>query len=105
MSTLYVKKGDTVVVLSGKEKGKKGKIMTSIPSKEMVVIEGVNFIMRHTKPRKMGDQGGILRSEGPIRACKVMLVCPKCHQPTRPKHVILADGTKNRACKKCGDTI
>ena len=105
MNTIHIKKGDTVVVLSGKEKNKKGKILSVNPKKGMAVVEGVNMITCHTKPRRMGENGGIIKREAPIYACKVMRVCPKCDKPTRPAHKVLADGKKVRVCKKCGAEI
>lgn len=105
MAKLNVKKDDTVVVLSGREKDKKGKVIATLPKEGKVVIEGVNVVSRHTKPRKQGEEGGILEKEAPLYACKVMRVCPKCGEPTRTAHQILADGTKVRKCKKCGETI
>ncbi|MCL2678146.1 MAG: 50S ribosomal protein L24 [Clostridiales bacterium] len=105
MNTLSVKKGDTIVVLSGKDKGKQGKVLTALPKNGMVVAEGVNIVTRHKKPRKQGEPGGIIKHEGAIRASKVMRVCPKCHKPTRIAHRIMADGGKVRRCKKCGEDI
>lgn len=105
MNTMHVKKGDTAVVLSGKEKGKRGKVIVSNPKKGTVIIEGVNFITCHTKPRRQGEQGGIIKREGALRACKVMRVCPKCDKPTRVKHEILASGEKVLVCKHCGENI
>ena len=105
MNTLHIKTGDTAVVLSGKEKGKQGKVLSVEPKKGMVVIEGVNMITCHTKPRRQGETGGIVKREGALRACKVMKVCPKCGKPTRPAYKLQADGTKARICKKCGEII
>ena len=70
-----------------------------------VIVEKVNMVSRHTKPRQQGEQGGILQKEAPIYACKVQRVCPKCNKPTRPGHKLLADGKKVRVCKKCGAEI
>ena len=83
---MNVKKGDTVVVLSGKDKGKQGKVVTAMPKKGKVVVEGVNKVKRHTKPNQKARQGGILVKEAPMHACKVMLVCPACSKPTRVAH-------------------
>ncbi len=83
---MNIKKNDTVIVLSGKYKGTKGKVQVVLPKEDKVVVEGVNIATCHTKPRKQGDQGGIVKRETPIRACKVMLVCPKCGLPTRIAH-------------------
>ncbi len=107
MNSLHVKKGDTVIVLSGKDKGKKGKVLEVSPKERKVIVENVNMVTKHVKPRKMGDQGGIVKAEGAMYACKVMLVCPKCGKPTRIAHKILNDGTKQRLCKNtgCGETF
>ena len=107
MAKLHVKTGDTVVMLSGRDKGQKGKILQVSPKEGKVIIEGRNLVTKHVKPRKMGDQGGIVKAEGAMYACKVMLVCPKCGKPTRIAHKILNDGTKQRLCKNtgCGETF
>lgn len=106
MSTnkLHVKKGDTVVVLSGKDKGQQGQIIQAFPKKDKVVVEGIKKVKRHTKPNQKAPQGGILEKEAPIHASKVMLVCPVCKKPTRiaKKEV---KGKMIRACKKCGEVI
>ena len=104
MNSLNVKKGDTVVVISGKDKGKKGKIMVAQPDAERVIVQGTAMVTRHVKPRKQGQPGGRIEKEGPIHASKVMLVCPKCGKPTRVGHTVI-DGEKVRACKKCGAAI
>jgi len=104
MNTLNVKKGDQVVVLSGKDKGKKGKVLEAHPKSGMVIVEGVNVVSRHRKPRKQRDQGGIIKKESNIRACKVMRICPKCHQPTRVRHRI-ENGEKKTVCAKCAAVI
>ena len=102
---MNIKKGDTIVVLSGKDKGKQGKVLKSDPKGGKVIVEGVNVAMKHKKPRKQGEEGGIVKMETPIYACKVMLVCPKCGKPTRPAFRFLDDGSKARVCRKCGETI
>ena len=84
MNKMSIKKDDTVVVLSGKDKGKQGKVLEVMPKEGKVVVEKINVVSRHTKPRKQGDQGGIIQKEAPIYACKVQRVCPKCNKPTRP---------------------
>ena len=101
---LHVKKGDTVVVLSGKDKGKQGKIITAMPSAGKVIVEGINKVKRHSKPSLKVPQGGIVTKEMPLHACKVQLVCPACNKPTRTGHK-LVDGKNVRVCKKCGETI
>ena len=104
MNKLNVKKGDTVVVISGKDKGKQGKILAAMPEDQRVIVQNVNMITAHVKPRKQGEEGGIIQRETPIYASKVMLVCPKCGKPTRVGHTVI-DGEKVRACKKCGAAI
>ena len=101
---MNVKKGDTVIVLSGKDKGKQGKVLGTIPSEAKVVVEGINKVTCHIKPRKQGDEGGIIQKEAPLYACKVMRVCPKCDKPTRAASKMV-DGKKVRVCKHCGAEI
>ena len=105
MKKMSIRKDDMVVVLSGKDKGKQGKILEVMPKEGKVVVEKINVVSRHTKPRKQGDQVGILKKEAPIYACKVQRVCPKCGKPTRAAHKVQADGKKVRICKKCGAEI
>lgn len=100
-----IKKNDTVVVLSGKDKGKEGKVINVDPKDGKVIVEGVNTAKCHQKPRKQGDPGGIIKKDTPIYTCKVMRVCPKCSKPTRAAHATSKDGTKVRICKKCGAEI
>jgi large subunit ribosomal protein L24 len=102
---MNIRRDDTVVVLTGKDKGKQGKVITADPKEGKVIVEGVNVAKRHTKPRKQGDPGGIIKKETPIYASKVMRVCPKCNKPTRAAHGISKDGNKVRICKKCGAEI
>ena len=83
---MNIKKNDTVIVLSGKDKGVKGKVLVAMPAENKVIVEKVNVATCHTKPRRQGETGGIVKKETPIRASKVMLVCPKCGQPTRIAH-------------------
>ena len=99
---MNIRKDDVVVVLSGKDKGKKGKVLTADPVGGKVIVEGVNVAKRHQKPRRQDEEGGIIKKETPIYASKVMKVCPKCNKPTRIGHKLNADGTKVRVCKKCG---
>ena len=98
---MNIKKGDTVVVLSGKDKGKQGKVLEVMPKSGKVVVEKVNVVSRHTKPRKQGEEGGIMKREAAIAACKVQVVCPKCSKGTRVAHKI-EGGKKTRVCKHCG---
>ena len=101
---MNVKKNDTVVVLSGKDKGKQGKVLSVDPETRKVIVEGVNVASRHQKPRRQGEEGGIIKKETPIYASKVMTVCPKCSKATRVAHKIEGD-KKVRVCKHCGAEI
>ena len=101
---MNIKKYDKVVVLSGKDKGKQGKVMIADPKAMKVVVEGVNVATKHQKAQKQGQEGGIIKVETPIYASKVQLVCPKCGKGTRVAHKI-TDGKKVRVCKKCGAEI
>jgi len=98
---IHIKQGDNVIVLSGKDKGKKGKVLTVGATKRTVIVEGVNLVTKHTKARRAGETGGIIKQEAPIYACKVMVVCSKCGKPTRIGTKLLADGKKARVCKHC----
>ena len=104
MNKMSIKKDDLVVVLSGKDKGKQGKVLEVMPKSGKVIVEGINLATCHVKPRKQGETGGIIRREIPIYACKVMRVCPKCGKPTRVAHK-LENGKNVRVCKKCGATM
>ena len=105
MNKMSIKKDDTVIVLSGKDKGKKGKVLEVMPRDRKVIVEKINVVSRHTKPRRQGEEGGIIKKEAPIYACKVMRVCPKCNKPTRPASKLTSDGKRVRVCKKCGAEI
>jgi large subunit ribosomal protein L24 len=104
MNTLHVRKDDTVMIISGKDRGKTGKVLEVSPKEEKVIIEGRNMVTKHVKPRRQGQLGGIVKAEGPIYACKVMPVCPKCKKATRVGHE-LSDSGKIRICKKCGAAL
>lgn len=101
---LHVKKGDTVIVLSGKDKGQQGKIIQAMPKKSKVIVEGINKVKRHTKPSQKAPQGGILTKEAPLHVSKVMVVCPACKKPTRTGKKLVGERYV-RACKKCGELI
>ena len=101
---MNIKREDKVVVLSGKDKGKQGKVIKADPKAMKVIVEGVNVATKHQKPRKQGEEGGIFKVETPIYSSKVQLVCPKCGKATRVAHKI-TDGKKTRVCKKCGAEI
>ena len=104
MSKVHVKTGDKVVVINGKDRGVQGKVLEVSPSEGKVIVEGVNVVTKHVKPRKMGEAGGIIKAESALYADKVQLVCPKCGRPTRVGHMIDDKGKKVRVCKKadCG---
>ncbi|MBQ6336686.1 MAG: 50S ribosomal protein L24 [Ruminococcus sp.] len=105
MNKVHVKTGDTVIVLSGKDKGKKGKVLAVSPSEGKVIVEKVNMVSKHVKPRRMGEPGGIIKAEGAFYASKVQIICPRCKEATRVGHKIYEDGTKGRVCKKCGEAL
>ena len=94
---VHVKTGDTVVVLSGKDKGKQGKVLAVSPKEGKVIVEGVNIATKHVKPTQMGQSGSVVKVEAALFACKVMAICPHCKKPTRLAHAIV-DGKKVRVC-------
>ncbi|ABI69613.1 50S ribosomal protein L24 [Syntrophomonas wolfei] len=102
---MRIKKGDSVLVTTGKDAGKKGKVLRVIPDKNRVVIEGVNRVKKHQKPSRSLPQGGILKIETPLNASNVMLVCSRCNKPTRIAHKIMENGEKVRICKQCGEAL
>lgn len=105
INKIHVKKGDTVVVLSGKDKGKKGKVLEVLPSEGKVVVENTNMITKHQKANKQVKQGGIIHREAPMFASKVAVYCPNCGTGRRVAHDTLADGKKVRKCVKCGEIL
>ncbi|KRT77467.1 MAG: 50S ribosomal protein L24, large subunit ribosomal protein L24 [Armatimonadetes bacterium CSP1-3] len=102
---MHVKKGDTVEVIAGKNRGKRGKVLKVFPKHSRIIVEGVNVVKRHAKPTPKLPQGGIVEKEAKIPASKVMLVCPKCGEAVRFGHDHLPDGTKVRVCRNCGEQI
>ncbi|MEW5921226.1 MAG: 50S ribosomal protein L24 [Bacillota bacterium] len=102
---LHVRKGDRVLILSGKDKGKKGKVVSALPDKNKVLVEGMNIIKKHAKPTQKVPQGGIREMEAPLHASNVMVVCPSCQHPTRIFYRSIGGGKKMRGCKKCGEYI
>ena len=98
MNKLHVKTGDVVMVISGKDKGKTGKVMQVSPSEGKVIVEGVMNVTKHVKPRKMGEPGGLIKAESALYACKVLPVCPKCGKATRVGYTV-KDSKKVRVCK------
>ena len=105
MSRMRLKKGDRVKVISGKDKGKEGKILVSFPAEDKVIVEGVSVASRHSKPTQANPQGGIVKKETPIYASKVMLICPNTGKPTRIGHAFLENGRKVRVAKVSGEII
>ena len=100
MKTLHIKSGDQVQIISGRSTGAQGKVVAVSPSEGKVIIEGANLVTKHVKPRRQGETGGIVKAEGSLYACKVMLVCPTCKKPVRVGYRV-EDGKKVRFCVKC----
>ncbi len=104
MNKLHVKTGDTVVIISGRDRGNRGKVLQVSPAEGKVIVEGQNIVTKHVKPRRQGEVGGLVKAEAALYASKVQLVCPKCDKATRPAHKVV-DGRKVRVCKHCGETF
>ena len=102
---MKIAKNDIVEVIAGNDRGKRGKVLKVLPRSKRIVVEGVNFIHRHTRPRRQGDQGGIIEKEAPIDVSNVMLVCSKCNTGVRVRTKVLADKSKTRVCTQCGEMI
>ena len=102
--TLHIKKGDNVLVIAGKDKGKSGKVLTAIPADNAVVVSDVNIISKHKKPRNAQDKGGIIKKENKIDASNVLVICPECNKATRVSYAVEGD-KKFRKCKKCGASL
>lgn len=102
---MKLKKNDVVTILSGKDKGKKGKVLKTYPRESSVIVEGINYATHYVRPSQSNPKGGITKFEGKISVSKIQLVCPKCSKPVRIGFQILADGTKQRVCKKCQEII
>ena len=101
----HVRKNDSVMVIAGRERGKTGKVLKVLVDRSRVVIEGVNLVKRHTRPRGAQQPGGIVEKEAPIHISNLMLMCDRCNAPVRFGHQILADGKKARVCRRCGETL
>ena len=101
---MKIKKGDTVEVLSGNDRGKRGEVLEVIPKKDKIIVKGINVRKKHIKPRKQGEEGGIIPAECAIYSSKVNVVCPKCKKPVKVGYIIEKD-EKVRVCKKCGAKI
>jgi large subunit ribosomal protein L24 len=104
MNKMNVKKDDNVVVIAGKDKGVKGKVLVSLPQEERVIVQNANMVTRHKKARRAGEAGGRIKQEGTMHVSNVMIICPKCDKATRVGHKV-EDGKKVRVCKKCGKNI
>ena len=102
---LAVRKDDTVIVISGNDKGKKGKVIEVSPGEGKIIVQGVNLVTKHVKPRRQGEEGGIVKTEGAFYACKAQVYCPKCEKGARIAHKFDKDGNKMRVCAKCGETL
>ena len=102
---MRLKKGVLITITTGKERGKKGKILRVLPEEQRVVIEGLNFLKVYTRPSQQNPKGGITQVEGKLHRSNVQLVCPRCSKPTRLGYQFLSDGTKQRICKKCNEII
>ena len=102
---MKIRKNDTVLVIAGKDRGKKGKVRFAYPKDQRILVEGINFIKRHTRARKQVRQAGIIEREAPIHVSDVMLLCSKCNHPARVGYLFLEDGRKVRICRSCGEVI
>ena len=104
-ASMSIKKNDIVVVISGAEKGKKGRVIEAIPSQNRVVVEKVNIVKRHQRPTQQQRQGGIIEKEAKISRSNVQIYCPKCDRPARTRSKRLEDGKKARVCARCGEMM
>jgi large subunit ribosomal protein L24 len=102
---VQIRKNDSVIVIGGKERGKTGKVLRVLPGKDAVVIERLNMVKRHTKPRGPQQPGGIVEKEAAIHASNIMILCDKCNAPVRIGHKTLADGKKIRTCRRCNEAL
>ena len=105
MAVLHYKKGDNVVILSGKDKARRGKVQKVLPQDHAVIIEGLNLAKKHAKPTKANPQGGVIDKALPVKIAKVMVVCSGCNQPTRIRRDRAVDGALVRICRNCGRTL
>jgi len=105
MRKFHVKKGDLVMVIAGKDKGKSGKVLRVIPKEERVVVERINLVKKHLRPNPTTGQGGVVETEAPIHISNVMPICSSCNRPTRVGRKVLESGIKVRVCKRCGESL
>ncbi|MGE5481746.1 MAG: 50S ribosomal protein L24 [Bacteroidota bacterium] len=101
----HVRKGDMVAVLTGKDAGKRGKVLEVFPRQARAIVDGVNIIKRHVRPDRKNPQGGVVERPGKIHVSNLMVVCPSCDRPTRLRHKRESDGTATRVCARCGKSI
>ncbi|MBN1793614.1 MAG: 50S ribosomal protein L24 [Candidatus Omnitrophica bacterium] len=101
----HIKKNDTVMVIAGKDKGKSGRVLKVLPERSRAIVQGVNFHKKHRRRTRDDQQGGVAQIEGSIHMSNVMLICTKCNKPVRPKMKQLADGSKVKSCRKCGENL
>ncbi len=102
---MKIKKGDTIQIISGKDKGKKGKVLRVMPKDNKIVAEGLNLVTKHVRPKRVGEKGQRIRMATPLNVSKVLLVCPRCKKTIRVGYKILTDGIKKRFCRKCKDVF
>jgi large subunit ribosomal protein L24 len=102
---MNIRKNDTVLIIAGKDRGKKGRVRFAYPEKERILVEGINFVKKHSRARGAVRQAGIIEREAPIHISNVMLLCAKCGKPTRVGSRLLADGRKVRFCRTCGEVV
>lgn len=102
---MQIRKNDSVMVISGKERGKTGKVLRVLSKKDAVIVERVNMVKRHSRPRSPQQPGGIVEKEAAIRVSNIMVMCDKCNAPVRVGRKVLADGKKIRLCRRCGEAI
>ncbi|OLC15240.1 MAG: 50S ribosomal protein L24 [Candidatus Rokubacteria bacterium 13_1_40CM_69_27] len=105
MAGAHIRRGDTVAIIAGRERGKRGKVLRVLPEKSRVLVEKVNMVKRHQRPTQRLRQGGIIEREGPLALANVLLVCGRCDRPVRTGINVLADGRKIRVCKRCGEPM
>ncbi|MEA3509047.1 MAG: 50S ribosomal protein L24 [candidate division NC10 bacterium] len=104
-TVLPIRKNDLIMVMAGKDRGKRGKVLRVNPKAGTVVVERINVVKRHTRPGGVSQQGGIIEKESPLHVSNVMVICSRCDRPVRTGHSFLADGKKVRVCKQCGETV
>jgi large subunit ribosomal protein L24 len=105
MQSVHVRRGDSVGVIAGSERGKRGKVLRVLREKGRVLVEHVNMIKKHQRPTQKLRQGGIIEREGPLALSNVLVICPRCDKPVRTGVKILADGRRVRSCRRCGESV